>query len=76
MKKYIQYIKKYIHPSLSPEAAQELKKFYLSLRQNYDENNMIPITIRQFESLIRLSQARAKLECRLRVERSDALEVI
>lgn len=47
-----------------------------------NENNQmrkesaVPITTRLLESLIRLSQARAKAECREEVTKEDAMEVV
>ena len=67
-----------VHPVLTPEAASTLQKFYISLRSNSEINadDAAPVTTRQLESLIRLSQARAKIELRTRVTKRDALEVI
>jgi len=59
--------------SLSSEASEILKNFYLRLRENNDAASSIAITTRQLESLIRLSQARAKLEMRTEVTKEDAL---
>jgi DNA helicase MCM8 len=76
LKKYIGYAKKYIHPKLSNEAIGILQKFYLSLRKSHISKDSTPITTRQLESLIRLSQARAKIELRSVVSEQDALDVI
>jgi DNA helicase MCM8 len=76
LKKYIGYAKKYIHPKLSIEAIKLLQKFYLSLRKSHISKDSTPITTRQLESLIRLSQARAKIELRNIVTEQDALDVI
>lgn len=57
-------------PQLSMEACEVLKDFYISLRENACNNqNTLPITSRCLDSLIRLSQARAKLELRTIVTR-------
>lgn len=61
--------------SLSAEASEILKTFYLRLRENNDSASSIAITTRQLESLIRLSQARAKLEMRTEVTKEDALVI-
>ena len=64
-------------PKLSIEACEVLKDFYITLRENAANNaNTLPITSRQLDSLIRLSQARAKLEFRNLVTREDALDVV
>lgn len=76
LRKYIGYAKKWVHPKLTIEAAKLLQEFYLNLRQNYKTADSTPITTRQLESLIRLSQARAKIELREYVTESDASDVI
>lgn len=60
LRKYVSYARKYCHPVLTPEAAGVLQGFYLDLREKYRSNESIPITTRQLESMIRLSEARAK----------------
>ncbi len=45
----------------------------MKLRENNDATSSIAITTRQLESLIRLSQARAKLEFRTEVTKEDAI---
>ena len=50
---------------------------YISLRENACNNtNTLPITSRCLDSLIRLSQARAKLELRTIVTREDTLDIV
>jgi DNA helicase MCM8 len=50
-----------------------LQQFYLSLRQKHKGIDGAPITTRQLESLIRLAEARAKMELREEVTEQDAL---
>ncbi|XP_065065027.1 DNA helicase MCM8-like [Rhopilema esculentum] len=76
LRKYIAYARKYVHPKLSPEAATILQDFYLMLRRQYRGPDSTPVTTRQLESLIRLSQARAKLELREEATVKDAEDVI
>lgn len=56
LRKYISYARQYVHPSLAPEAAQTLQDFYLSLRSQAHSADATPITTRQLESLIRLTE--------------------
>lgn len=56
LRKYISYARQYVHPSLSPEAAKILQDFYLSLRSQAHSADSTPITTRQLESLIRLTE--------------------
>ncbi|XP_034407990.1 DNA helicase MCM8, partial [Cyclopterus lumpus] len=76
LRKYISYARQYVHPRLSPEAAQTLKTFYLSLRAQGHSADSTPITTRQLESLIRLTEARARLELRETATNSDAEDVV
>ncbi len=76
LRKFIAYARRYCRPILSVEAAAVLQKFYISLRQQHGNDESVPITTRQLESLIRLAQARAKLELRELVTERDADEVV
>ncbi|MGB9814391.1 MAG: minichromosome maintenance protein MCM [Thermoplasmata archaeon] len=61
-KKYIAYAKKHIIPKIMPDAREELKQYYLRMRNLYNQTSAksIPITARQMEALIRLTQASAR----------------
>ena len=76
MKKYIAYARRYVHPKLTPGAAQVLQTFYLELRAQHQTRDCVPITTRQLESMIRLTEARAKLELREEATEQDAVEVV
>ncbi|XP_074661306.1 DNA helicase MCM8-like [Tubulanus polymorphus] len=76
LRKYVGYARKYVHPKISPEAAKILQKFYLELRKNHHHKDSTPITTRQLESLMRLTEARARLELREVCIEQDALDVI
>ncbi|XP_023695014.2 DNA helicase MCM8 [Paramormyrops kingsleyae] len=76
LRKYIGYARHYVHPKLSAEAAQVLQDFYLELRRQNQSADSTPITTRQLESLIRLTEARARLELREVATKSDAEDVV
>ncbi|XP_066495222.1 DNA helicase MCM8 isoform X2 [Tiliqua scincoides] len=76
LRKYVGYARQYVHPRLSPEAAQVLQKFYLELRQQSQRADSTPITTRQLESLIRLTEARSRLELREKATKEDAEDVV
>lgn len=54
-------------PKISPEAGQLLQNYYVEDRKTVNENkkskrkNNIPVTVRQLEAIIRLSEAIAKM---------------
>jgi len=61
---------------LSSEAKEVLGAFYLQLRKKYRSSDGAPITTRQLESLVRLAEARAKVELREVVTEQDAKDVV
>lgn len=68
MKRYISYCKTKCAPRLSPEASEKLASQFVSIRrdvhqaeQDANERSTIPITIRQLEAIIRISESIAKL---------------
>uniref|UniRef100_A0A2K5MNW9 DNA helicase MCM8 n=1 Tax=Cercocebus atys TaxID=9531 RepID=A0A2K5MNW9_CERAT len=76
LRKYIGYARQYVYPRLSKEAAQVLQDFYLELRKQSQRLNSSPITTRQLESLIRLTEARARLELREEATKEDAEDIV
>ncbi|XP_062427433.1 DNA helicase MCM8 isoform X3 [Rhea pennata] len=76
LRKYVGYARQYVHPTLSPEAAEVLQGFYLELRKQKQGADSTPITTRQLESLIRLTEARARLELREKSTKEDAEDVV
>ncbi len=74
MKKYITYAKK-ISPTITIEAQNRMKEYYLQLRRSVAEGQ-IGATPRTLESLIRLSSAKARLMLRDLVLEEDALTAI
>mmetsp|Transcript_25749 Transcript_25749/g.60369 ORF Transcript_25749/g.60369 Transcript_25749/m.60369 type:complete len:900 (+) Transcript_25749:68-2767(+) len=76
---YIAYAREYCKPKLTQEAAVILREYYMTLRYPTDgrrRRDSVPITTRQLEALIRLSQARAKACLREFVLEEDALDVV
>lgn len=76
MRKYIEYARRYCNPKLTKAAAKVLQRLYLTMRAQSSLGNSIPVTTRHLESLIRLSQARARLELREEVTEEDAEDVV
>jgi len=67
---------RYVQPELSPEASAVLKAFYLDLRSQQQDADSTPVTTRQLESLIRLAQARARIELEEVVSKLHAEDVV
>lgn len=76
LRKYIAYARRYVAPVLSDAASTVLQRFYLRIRREHTTRDSTPITNRQLESLIRLAEARARLELRQEVTEADAEEVV
>lgn len=76
LRKYIGYARKYVRPKLTAGAKALLLRFYLELRSSHRSDDTTPVTTRQLESLIRLTEARAKAELRLDARTSDARDAI
>ncbi|KAI8903559.1 MCM2/3/5 family-domain-containing protein [Gorgonomyces haynaldii] len=73
---YINYAKN-IDPIISEEAGQTLANFYVSMRKTGSyggSSNVITFTTRQLESMIRLSEAHAKMRLSQTVEKQDVEE--
>ncbi|KAK0583797.1 hypothetical protein LWI29_003222 [Acer saccharum] len=64
------------HIMMSKPAAEILQKFYLQLRDHNTSADSTPITARQLESLVRLAEARARLDLREEITAQDALDVV
>ncbi|OIT35984.1 PREDICTED: probable DNA helicase MCM8 isoform X2 [Nicotiana attenuata] len=76
LRKYIAYARTYIFPRMTKPAAEILQKFYLKLRDHNTSADGTPITARQLESLVRLAQARARVDLREEITEQDALDVV
>ncbi|KAG0354665.1 hypothetical protein BGZ54_001545 [Gamsiella multidivaricata] len=70
---YISYARNHCHPVLSEDAGSTLIQCYLDLRK-LGGGKQITATTRQLESMIRLSEARAKLRLSPMVEKEDVEE--
>ena len=72
--KYVSYAKR-VDPILTKEAETKILDYYLKMR-NVDADDMITVTPRQLEGLIRLATARARLLLKNQVEEEDAQRAI
>ena len=78
LRDYILYARETIHPELSDLATQELIRSYLDMRRGGSGSGRTTIsaTPRQLESLIRLSEALAKMRYSRIVDRRDVQEAV
>lgn len=69
LRRYVQYARARVAPTLSKEAATKLQNFYVGIRDEvaqmsgmHQKKGPIPITVRQLEALVRISEALARME--------------
>jgi len=80
LRKFIAYAKQNIKPELTDKAVDEIRKFYVELRSSTINSEQVvppvPITARQLEALVRLSEASARTRLSKKVTREDAKRAI
>ena len=79
LKKYVAYAKQKIRPVLSDAALEEIKSYYLKMRASGSEEGalpVIPISARQLEALVRLSEASARARLSSIVTKKDAQQAV
>lgn len=68
LRKYLSYCRRRCAPRLTPAAGEVLKNHYVSIRSQMKQDKEsgkdagIPITVRQLEAIIRISESLAKME--------------
>merc|ERR1711963_236145 len=69
LRKYLSFCRNRCDPRVSAEAGEVLKNHYVSIRQHMKAGgDSIPITVRQLEAIIRISESLAKMELRDEVD--------
>lgn len=79
LKKYIAYARQNINPKMSDGAIEEIKTYYVKMRLSGGSEEgikTIPISARQLEALVRLSEASARLRLQNKVTRKDAKRAV
>jgi DNA replication licensing factor MCM2 len=71
LRKYIMYARKYTQPKLSDLNKNKLAKFYAELRKESELVGGMTIAVRHLESLIRMSEAHAKMHLRDYIRAED-----
>jgi len=71
LRKYIAYAKRNVHPKLHNMDQDKVANLYRELRKESAVTGSIPITVRQVDAIIRLSEAHAKMHCRDYVREDD-----
>ena len=81
LKKFFSYVRQKMNPKITDTAIEELKEYYISMRntgvaEEEGAIRSIPITARQLEALVRLSEAAAKIRLAKTVTKKDAQKAI
>ncbi|MBN1792371.1 minichromosome maintenance protein MCM [Candidatus Woesearchaeota archaeon] len=79
IKKYVSYARRRIKPKLTDAATKEIKEYYVTMRNAGQEDGKIraiPVSARQLEAMVRMSEASAKSELRTKVTKKDARKAI
>lgn len=71
LKKYIVYSKEKVHPRLNHMDQDKISRMYADLRRESMMTGSIPITVRHIESIIRISEAHARMHLREYVNEDD-----
>ncbi|CAG9462591.1 unnamed protein product [Pedinophyceae sp. YPF-701] len=79
LRKYIAYARQMVRPKLTEAAAARLQSFWLEMRAKVGggmSEESVSVTTRQLDGLVRLAEARARMELRSQVLESDASDVV
>ncbi|MEM0438064.1 MAG: minichromosome maintenance protein MCM [Candidatus Micrarchaeia archaeon] len=76
LRKYIAYARKNISPTLTAAAMERIQEYYVQMRKLGKSQGSVPVTARQIEGLIRMSEAAAKARLSQSVEIEDAERAI
>ena len=76
LRDYIAFARTRCHPELTDEAGQDLINAYQQMRRAGVGSNTISATPRQLESMVRLSEALARMRLSPSVERHDVAEAV
>lgn len=71
LKKYLIYAKRFMRPKLTEIDQDKITQFYADIRRESSVVGGIPIAVRHIESVIRMSEAHAKLHLREYVRTDD-----
>ncbi len=80
LRRYLVYARQKVFPKITEEAAKEIQNYYIKMRASgsSEEKGLraIPISARQLEALVRLSEAAAKIRLSDKVTKKDAQRAI
>ncbi len=69
--KYISYARQKVFPVMDEDSTDAIREFYLNLREQSKREERSPVTPRQLEAVVRLSEASARARLSDRIEKKD-----
>lgn len=75
-RKYIAFSRRNYNPVITDEAKLEIKDFYTELRHSADDPDVIPVTARKIEAIIRIAEASARIRLSNSITAEDAERAI
>eukprot|EP00127_Corallochytrium_limacisporum_P002506 Clim_evm63s128 gene=Clim_evmTU63s128 len=76
LRKYIQYARQNVKPRSDLIDEDRMVKFYAELRQEAARTASVPVSVRHFEAILRISEAHAKMHLRDTVNMDDINQAI
>ncbi|MBW3001783.1 minichromosome maintenance protein MCM [Candidatus Woesearchaeota archaeon] len=76
LRKFLVYARQNVFPKLTDSAVEELKNYFIKMRGSGGDMRSVPISARQLEGLVRLSEAYARLRLKSKVSKKDAQKAI
>jgi len=76
LRKFLVYARQNVFPKLTDSAVEELKNYFIKMRSSSGDMRSVPISARQLEGLVRLSEAYARLRLKNKVSKKDALKAV
>jgi DNA replication licensing factor MCM2 len=76
LRKYLIYSRRYCHPRLSEIDKEKVTQFYADIRRESNVVGGISIAVRHIESVLRMSEAHAKMHLRDYVRSDDIDQAI
>jgi replicative DNA helicase Mcm len=76
LRKYVAYAKRNCYPTMTEEAKEAIRDFYVDMRTQGSDDSAVPVTARKLEALVRLAEASARIRLSDRVTTEDTDRVI
>jgi replicative DNA helicase Mcm len=76
LRKYVAYAKRNCYPTMTEEAKEAIRDFYVDMRTQGSDDSAVPVTARKLEALVRLAEASARIRLSDRVTTEDTDRII